>query len=665
MPIPDSFIEDLRTQVNIGKFIQSQGVNLKRAGTSSKANCPFPDHDDKSPSFNVIHEKNFCYCHGCGGGGDVIKFAMKFSGLSFPDAVEKVAHFAGMEVPNSDTADKNDVSKAIYATLKHAQGIYQNNLAKNENPNMSQLLLQRKLTTDSVNRFGLGVAKDDWNQVKINLGGNDRKNLLIQSGLAVYQAAQDGQREKFYDRFRDGIIFPIRDTNGQVATFAIRHADGRSPKYINGPETNVFKKSRILYGMYEALENNKRPESINVVEGYFDVIKCAQHGFNNAVAPMGTAITDTHIQKLIRSTNNITFCFDGDNAGRKAAKRTLHTLLSYVDDSHTYKFCLLPEGYDPDSLLDEKGAPALQQYLDDAQPLSAFIFSTALEGKDISIREDAAKLASEFSGLLNQMPESHLKADLAKRFELHTGIPLKQSLNIKVSTKEMNPSEIMGLSNDVRKVVAQRGGVNPDSVQVHISADHYQPETALNRFVNQQSIISQSLPVTATLTDKVNLLNKAMEQVVINSNLSIKDESGIPIVQILTDAFKNPDECSPSELRLKQICIGQLRNILVNNDMSNLIHIITTEVSRINRLGTHLCSKHPDKKSTVIDSLQRFCGCVRDNTKYLDALGRFSPSEAYGEAYLQAMNKLKKEVQDLSANIPSTEVKTNAKGFHP
>ncbi|WP_286241182.1 DNA primase [Neptuniibacter halophilus] len=660
MAIPDSFIDDLKSRVDIAEFIAASGVELKRAGKSSKALCPMPGHDEKTPSFNVIHDKQFCYCHGCGGGGDVFQFAMATQGITFPEAIEVVAAHAGIEVPSSSSAEKNDWGDVLRKALDNAQSIYRSNLSQGENPEMIQQLKKRQLTPETAAMFGLGIAKDDWAQIKNMLGGHKRLQILTQSGLCFFQEASGENREKFYDRFRDGITIPIKDKSGNLVSFAIRHAEGKSPKYINGIETQIFKKNQILFGLDQVLAESSRPKSIVVVEGYFDVMKMHQHNLRNATAPMGTAITDRQIEQLLRVTNEVTFCFDGDAAGLKAAKSAMFTLLPYIDDHHTFKFCFLPEGHDPDSLLNKEGPESLQRYLDNATPFSQFIFQTMLEGRDLSIQEQVAGMANEFAGLLNQMPESHLKAGIANRFEKHTGMSLVQSLNIKISTKDMSPSQIVNLSNDVRATVAKSSGLAKNAIQVQISADHYRVENSLARFINQSSIIKQSLPVDASREDKVNLLNQAMEQVIINSNLSFKDESGIPVVQILMDAFKDTSQASDAEKRLKQMCVTQLRQILAGHDMSNLVRLISTEVTRIRSLGKHIRHHHPELASSIGDSLNRFQRAVSDNLKFMDALGRFAPNEVYGNAYFNAMQDMKKEVRELQAAFPAGQVAPKA-----
>lgn len=652
--IPDSFIEDLKRSVPIGEFIESTGVKLKRAGATSEALCPFPGHKEKTPSFNVIHNKNFCYCHGCKTGGDVFDYLKHTTNLSFRERIETVARFAGMELPTNTREVENGKTQALQSTLNHVLNIYQGNLEKNKNPPVTQLLKSRNINADSIKRFMLGVAKDDWTQIRNALGGKERLKLLTESGVCIYIEENGAQKEKFYDRFRNGLIFPIRDLSGQVVSFAIRHLEGRAPKYINGPETSLFKKKRTLFGLYEALRHNSRPDSLVVVEGYMDVIKMSQHGFHNGVAPMGSSLTDPQIQNLFRKTNEVTFCFDGDKAGYQAAKKSLFSVLGYVDDSHTYKFSLLPQGYDPDLFLDEFGASEFSKQLESASPLSEFVFTVLMEDKDLSIRENVAKLAEEFSGLLNEMPDSHLKLDLVKRFEDKTGIPLRQSLKVKVATKDMPPSQILALSNNVREFIANRGGVSATNIKVDITADHYKPDTQFSHFINQKSVISHSLPMNASCEEKIKLLNQAMEQVVLNSNLSFKDDCGIPVVQILTDAYKNVAGASDSEKRLQMMCVAQLKRVLADHNMSDLVDIVSTEVNRILRLSDHIIKKHPDQAANLPKTLKRFTNCVQDNIKYLDALGRFAPSEAYGEAYSTSVNALKVEIRNLSSKFPES-----------
>jgi DNA primase len=641
----EEFLSDLQSRVPIGEYISSFNVELKSAGANSKARCPLPDHDDKTPSFNVIHAKDFCYCHGCGGGGNVFAFTQQMTNASFIDAVKAVADYAGVELPrNGNDRQPDRVKQAISKKLFRASQIYQANLSNKTNQSINDLIAKRNIRSSSISKYGIGAAKNDWNQIKNILGGLESKTLLTSSGLTFYSAASDTIKEKFYDRFRDGIIFPIKDLNGEVVSFAIRHKDGVTPKYMNGAETEVFKKSEVLYGLYEATQNKNHSKGLTVVEGYIDVIKMDQYGFHNTVATMGTSLTDKHIQLLLRKTNNLTFCFDGDKAGLKAAKRTMISVLPYVDDHHTFKFSLLEKGQDPDSLLESKGAEEMAYHLDKAELLSTFVFRVFWEGKDINSRESVASAANEFCGLLEQMTESNFKRDLAKQFELKTGLPLKQSLTISVSGKDLLPGKVMEISKDIRNLVANSSGAFSSEVDIKISSDNYKPTSSMDQNWSKISYLPSNIPSSSTLPEKMNFLNKAMENVLVNSNLKYKDDSGIAINQLLMDSFRNAP-LNETESRLKQLSQYQLKMVLEKHDFINMINLLSTEANKITKLAMHICQTHPAQAAEVKNKISQLSGYVNSNLKYLDALGRFSPNQTYGENYNKSLIIFKNELR--------------------
>lgn len=344
--IPQSFIDDLLVRTDIVELIDSR-VRLKKAGKNYQACCPF--HNEKSPSFTVSQEKQFYHCFGCGAHGNAIGFVMEYDGLEFPDAIEELASLHGMQVPREQTAGGSShsqpaVSKDLFELMNQIARFYESNL-KNA-PQAVEYLKGRGLTGEVVKRFNIGYAPGDWDQVRRRFGASrDHEQLLISGGMLIPRDSGPGS----YDRFRDRIMFPIRDKRGRVIGFGGRVLGDGTPKYLNSPETPIFHKGRELFGLYEVKQAHKDPRRILVVEGYMDVVALGQYDIDYAVAALGTATTSDHIHTLFRTTAEVVCCYDGDNAGREAAWRALDNALSHLQDGRELKFVFLPDGEDPDS----------------------------------------------------------------------------------------------------------------------------------------------------------------------------------------------------------------------------------------------------------------------------------------------------------------------------
>ena len=349
--IPQSFIDDLVARADIVDVI-GRRVNLVKAGRDYKAPCPF--HDEKTPSFTVSAQKGFYHCFGCGAHGTAIGFLMNYESLEFVDAVEALAEMLGLEVPReAGSADRRRDGGSLYKLLAEADRIYRAALRKDTRA--VAYLKDRGIEGLTAARFAMGYAPDSWDTLLRALGTDEsRKGQLLEAGLAIRN-----EKGRVYDRFRDRIMFPIRDPRGRVIGFGGRLLGEGEPKYMNSPETPVFHKSRALYGLYESRQRGAaragRPDEILVVEGYLDVASLAQHGIGPAVATLGTATTVEHIRYLTRIAQRVIFCFDGDRAGRKAAWRALETALPHAGGQVELKFLLLPEGEDPDSLVRSGG----------------------------------------------------------------------------------------------------------------------------------------------------------------------------------------------------------------------------------------------------------------------------------------------------------------------
>lgn len=424
--IPQGFIDDLLARTDIVEVIGDR-IKLKKAGKNFSALCPF--HNEKSPSFSVSPDKQFYYCFGCGAGGNAIGFLIDHDRLEFPEAVETLARQAGLEVPREEARQGKRQSSGVrqdnplYPLLEVADTYYRQQLRHHpQRQRAVDYLKGRGLSGQIAKRFGLGFAPPGWDNLMTHLVREKHEvRQLIAAGLVI-DNEESGRR---YDRLRDRITFPIRDSRGRVVGFGGRVLGDDKPKYLNSPETAVFHKGRELYGLFEARQANRQLDEILVVEGYMDVIALAQQGITQAVATLGTATTADHLQRLFRVVQQVVFCFDGDNAGRKAAWRALENALPAMQDGRQIRFLFLPEGEDPDSLVRREGADAfrarmaqqslpLSDYL--LRHLSADIHTESLEGK--------AHLASLALPLIEQIPGTLLKRLLRQELERRTGMDL-------------------------------------------------------------------------------------------------------------------------------------------------------------------------------------------------------------------------------------------------
>lgn len=418
--IPQTFIDDLLSRIDIVDIIDHR-VKLKKSGKNYSACCPF--HDEKTPSFTVSQEKQFYYCFGCGATGSALTFLIEYERLGFIDAVENLAKTAGIEVPR-ETSKVNKAAdskrKKLYQVLEKAAQFYGEHLKSHpQRDNAVRYLKERGLTGSIAKDFMVGYAPQGWDNLLGTLGtSSDTQQSLIDAGLVISKQEDDKQ----YDRFRHRIMYPIRDVRGRVIGFGGRVLGNDKPKYLNSPETDVFYKSRELYGLYEARQANRQLDQLLVVEGYMDVIALAQYDITNAVATLGTACGEDHLQLAFRYTSHIVFCFDGDNAGRKAAKRALLNSLSSMQDGRQIRFLFLAEGQDPDTLVRHIGKDRFISELDNAQPLEEFLFDVAAEGLDIGTMEGRARFSKVAAPLINLLPEGVFRELMFGSLATRTGL---------------------------------------------------------------------------------------------------------------------------------------------------------------------------------------------------------------------------------------------------
>ena len=413
--IPQSFIADLLNRVDIVDVV-GRYVQLKKGGANYQGLCPF--HSEKSPSFTVSPTKQFYHCFGCGAHGTAIGFLIEYSGMGFVDAVKDLAQNVGMVVPEQDDkippaqrAAQQQQSMALSDAMSKANEFYRAELRKA--PQAIAYLKGRGLTGEIAARFALGYSPSGWDSLKAVFPDYENP-VLVEAGLIIQNVDEDGKRTKRYDRFRERVMFPIRNTKGQVIAFGGRIMDQGEPKYLNSPETPLFSKGSELYGLFEARQAIRDAGYVLVTEGYMDVVALAQMGFPQAVATLGTACTTTHVQKLLRQTDNVIFSFDGDKAGRRAARRALEACLPHVSDDKTIKFLFLPAEHDPDSYIREYGAPAFEQQVQEAMPLSQFLLREAAGEHDLASPEGRARVQFDAKPLLQAMPPTSLRLQIVR-----------------------------------------------------------------------------------------------------------------------------------------------------------------------------------------------------------------------------------------------------------
>ncbi len=414
MAIPQTFIQELIARADVVEIV-GRYVQLKKGGANFMGLCPF--HGEKSPSFSVSPAKQFYHCFGCGKNGNAISFLMEHAGMTFIEAVKDLAQQYGMQVPEDDAspqdraraAEQREKQSTLTDVLEKAGEAWRKHL-KNT-PHAIAYLKGRGLSGEVAKQFGLGYAPEGWRTLA-SVFPNYDDPLLAESGLVITSADEDGGDEKRYDRFRDRIMFPIRNVKGECVGFGGRVLGDEKPKYLNSPETPVFSKGRELYGLYEARTALREQGYVLVTEGYMDVVALAQLGFPNAVATLGTACTPEHVQKLFRFTDSVVFSFDGDAAGRRAARKALDGALPYASDVRSVKFLFLPTEHDPDSFIREHGKEAFARYVGEALPLSRFLVDAARDGCDLNTAEGRAHMASNAKPLWSLLPEGALKLQL-------------------------------------------------------------------------------------------------------------------------------------------------------------------------------------------------------------------------------------------------------------
>ena len=466
--IPQTFIDDLLARVDIVDVVDSR-VKLKKTGRNYSACCPF--HKEKTPSFTVSPDKQFYYCFGCGASGNAIGFVMDFDHVDFPDAVDNLAGTQGMDVPREQQSSQHrrpDYSE-LYDLMTRAADYYQGQLKSSPDaPRVINYLKGRGLDGQTCKHFGIGFAPRGWDNLQNLLGtSSEKEDQLVKTGMLV----ENEENKNRYDRFRDRVMFPIRDSRGRIIAFGGRVLGDTRPKYLNSPESPIFHKGQELYGLYEAKKTNRSLERILVVEGYMDVVALAQLGITNAVATLGTATTLMHMQRLFKTVPEVVFCFDGDDAGRRAAWRALESTLPNMQDGRQARFLFLPQGEDPDSMVRQEGSEQfLNRIQDQALSLDTFLFRELEDGLDLNTMDGRARLTKLAQPYMGKLPDGIFRQLILQRLSELTGLETSR-LEAHLETEQERPH-----IQQEHHITSHAGVDHTTHDDYYISHDQYHPE---------------------------------------------------------------------------------------------------------------------------------------------------------------------------------------------
>lgn len=449
--IPKNFIDDLISRSDIVDVIDSR-VKLRKKGKDYRACCPFHNGSNNS-SFSVSSDKQFYHCFNCGVSGNVVSFLMDYDGIEFVDAVEVLAESLSIEVPREDSGQAQSSTsyvdrKDLYQLMGDITRFYQQQLRTHSNSEkVIKYLKSRGLSGETTKYFQIGYAPDGWDEVRKKFAINKQtEQQLIDAGMLISKDSGGS-----YDRFRDRLMFPIIDRRGRVIGFGGRVFDDTTPKYLNSPETPIFHKGKELYGLYQVKQHEKDVQRILVVEGYMDVVALGQFDIHYAVASLGTATTPDHIQLLFRQTSEVICCFDGDSAGRTAAWRALENALPSIQDGRTLRFMFLPDGEDPDSLVQKEGKEFFEKLIDQAMPLSDFLYQQLLSQVDMRSADSKSKLAQLAIPLLTKLPDSVFRQMMETRLISLLGIekeglkkllPAPQAIEKRKTSQKITPMRL-------------------------------------------------------------------------------------------------------------------------------------------------------------------------------------------------------------------------------
>ncbi|MFT4811673.1 MAG: DNA primase [Marinoscillum sp.] len=543
--IPQNFIDDLISRLDIIDVVTAR-IRLKKTGKNYSACCPF--HNEKNPSFTVSPDKQFYYCFGCGATGSAVKFVMEFDGLEFPDAVEKLAGDLNIEVPREGTQqqDREPQYRELHALAQKSADFFELQLRTSKDKDKAiNYLKDRGLSGKAAKFFSIGYAPPGWDNLQNTLAPGEKNDStnnktikqLISCGMTIEK--EDGRT---YDRFRDRVMFPIRNVKGQVIAFGGRVLGDEKPKYLNSPETPIFHKGQELYGLYEARKIRQKLTRMIIVEGYMDVVALAEYGIHYAVATLGTSTSEHHIRRLFKVVPEIIFCFDGDNAGRKAALRAMETVLPALQDGLQARFLFLPDGEDPDTIVRKEGKEAFEKRLDKSKHLPEFLFDNVKEQVDFDTLDGKARFGQIAAPLISRLPTGMLKELMQQQLSQETGI--KQEILAKLlPTETEQPNQHRANRQQDTEQPEQNTHNHVSSMQSHAASSHddHQYDNGEEQDINVGDFIDtndakRSSPRTNTKEDKqlALLTQKAL-------HLLVKFPESAQRIELLED-FEPEDE---------------------------------------------------------------------------------------------------------------------------
>jgi DNA primase len=477
--IPQDFIDDLVARADIVEVI-GRRVQLKKAGREFKACCPF--HDEKTPSFTVSPSKGFYHCFGCGAHGTAVGFLMEFDHMSFVEAIESLANSMGVEVPRNESDRPARRYDELFELMSRVERFWQQGLR--DNPAAVDYVKQRGIDGSTAKRFGLGYAADAWSSVLDKFGTSQEAiERLLAAGLIIRK-----DNGAHYDRFRDRIMFPIRDVRGRCIAFGGRAMGDGEPKYLNSPETVLFHKGRELYGLYEARQALRQIDRFVVVEGYMDVVALARHGIDFSVATLGTATTADHLNRLFRLTENVDFCFDGDRAGKQAAWRALETALPHIREGRQVRFVFLPEGHDPDSYVNAHGANAFIEALENGVALSDYLIAELARQVDLDTVDGRARLAELAKPLVGRIPPGVYRELLIESLAQTVGLT-SNKLDKMLGREQANDDSLPGRRRPRRPLAGAAG--RPSVIRRAITLVLNHPDAAASLDVEKLAGVSR------------------------------------------------------------------------------------------------------------------------------------------------------------------------------
>lgn len=557
--IPQHFIDDLIARADIVDVL-SKRIDLKKAGKEFKAVCPF--HNDKNPSLTISPLKGFYHCFSCGAHGTALGFLMEYENLNFVEAVESLASELGVEVPYENKGNPIKKNDDLFLLMNTIQKKFQNNLKNNTKA--IQYLKKRGIDGKTAKKYKIGYAEKGWSNILDNFGSSDSDiKSLLKLGLIIKKENNKG----YYDRFRDRIIFPIRDNRGRFIGFGGRIFEGDQPKYLNSPETPIFHKGRELYGLYECQKSMRVIEKVIVVEGYMDVIGLSQNGVEYSVASMGTATTDDHFTRLFRLSDTICFCFDGDQAGYLAAWRALENSLSHLKDGRQIKFVFLPDGEDPDSYIRKNSTGNFEKLLNNGTDLSDFMIQRTSEDIDLKSVDGKARLAERIKPLINRMPRGIFKELIIEKLSALVGLSAKK-LEQSISEDKITNKRKSSFNYAPRRKNINTKKDSPSVIKKSISLILNYPEAV--KEISNIEFVNYKKPGIKIL---IKLLKNIADEPDMNTAALIErwreDDEGKYLSKLAINLFPKNEEFNAEE-ELNN-CLAQITKNFYNERINSLI----------------------------------------------------------------------------------------------